>query len=432
MAGKPPPDDLVLDKWLDVNNPADIYVIGFQEVVPLSAANVLGAEDSGPIAKWESLIRQTLGGMDVNDERAKCETAPPSPFSELSTDQTSLDDLDVDHAQGEREDADHTQFQLIRSSTCNDGELEGRKQELKRVKSSQLYKNFGHLSWSIERSESRRADRGQLAKVAPACPRTRSLGSLLRMDHLQPLEKHRAQYVRLASKQMVGIHVSVWITRKLKPHIRRVRVSCVGIGLMGYLGNKGSVSVSLLLHQTSLCFVCTHLSHGEKEGDELRRNTDVMEILRQTRFPTCSKAGPQTDLPKTIMAHECVILFGDLNYRLNLSDGETRALVEKRDWQALLESDQLKKELLEGKVLDGWHEGPIHFAPTYKYEMESDQYTKNGEKPRTPAWCDRILWFGKGLKILSYTQTACRFSDHRPVKAVVLAEVEVLNENKLM
>ncbi|KAL6576414.1 Type I inositol polyphosphate 5-phosphatase 4 [Orobanche hederae] len=54
---------------------------------------------------------------------------------------------------------------------------------------------------------------------------------------------------------------------------------------MGYLGNKGSISISISLHQTSFCFVCSHLTSGEKYGDELQRNSDVMEILRKMRFP---------------------------------------------------------------------------------------------------------------------------------------------------
>lgn len=29
VAGKPPPDDLDLEDWIDVSNPADIYVFGY-------------------------------------------------------------------------------------------------------------------------------------------------------------------------------------------------------------------------------------------------------------------------------------------------------------------------------------------------------------------------------------------------------------------
>jgi hypothetical protein len=36
-----------------------------------------------------------------------------------------------------------------------------------------------------------------------------------------------------------------------------------------------------------------------------------------------------------------VILLGDLNYRISLPEETTRLLVEKRDWDSLLENDQV-------------------------------------------------------------------------------------------
>ena len=39
--------------------------------------------------------------------------------------------------------------------------------------------------------------------------------------------------------------------------------------------------------------------------------------------------------------------------------------------------------------------------------------------------CDRIIWFGKGLRQLQYTRSESKLSDHRPVKAMFTAEVRV-------
>ena len=50
--------------------------------------------------------------------------------------------------------------------------------------------------------------------------------------------KSRPKYVRIVSKQMVGIYVSVWVQRKLRRRINNLKVSPVGVGLMGYMGNK--------------------------------------------------------------------------------------------------------------------------------------------------------------------------------------------------
>lgn len=38
------------------------------------------------------------------------------------------------------------------------------------------------------------------------------------------------------------------------------------------------------IYQTRFCFICTHLTSGEKDSDELKRNADVCEIHRRTRF----------------------------------------------------------------------------------------------------------------------------------------------------
>jgi hypothetical protein len=60
----------------------------------------------------------------------------------------------------------------------------------------------------------------------------------------------------------------------------------------------------MTLHQTTFCFVCTHLTSGEKEGDEARRNLDVTEILKKTRFPRSSSGPEQPVPPDTILEHE--------------------------------------------------------------------------------------------------------------------------------
>ncbi|PIN01688.1 Inositol-polyphosphate 5-phosphatase [Handroanthus impetiginosus] len=183
----------------------------------------------------------------------------------------------------------------------------------------------------------------------------------------------------------------------------------------------------MLLHQTSLCFVCSHLTSGQKEGDELRRNADVMEILRKTRFPRVNTTNDEKS-PETILKHDRIIWLGDLNYRIALPYRSAKALIAMQNWRALLEKDQLRIEQRQGRVFDGWREGKIYFPPTYKYSHNSDRYAGDDmhpkEKRRTPAWCDRILWYGNGLQQLSYDRGESRFSDHRPVCSVFWAEVE--------
>ncbi|CAI8617651.1 unnamed protein product [Vicia faba] len=311
VGGIAPEEDLNIDDLLETNNNfCDIYVLGFQEIVPLKASNVLGSENNEISNKWNSIIRKALN---------------------------------KDHSQSSHED-----FQCI------------------------------------------------------------------------------------ISKQMVGIFISVWTKGDIRPFIQHPSVSCIGCGIMGCLGNKGSVTVRFQLHETSFCFVCSHLASGGKEGDEKCRNSNVAEIFSRTTFPR----GPLHDLPRNILDHDHVILLGDLNYRISLPEETTRLLVEKKDWDSLLENDQLMMELMNGNNLRGWHEGPIKFAPTYKYCPNSDIYYgcychgKKLEKRRAPAWCDRIVWYGKDLKQLEYTRSESKLSDHRPVRAMFTAVVRVSSEVK--
>ncbi len=50
------------------------------------------------------------------------------------------------------------------------------------------------------------------------------------------------------------------------------------------------------------------------------------------------------------------------------------------------------------------------------------------EKHRIPAWCDRVLWKGKGLRNVAYNTSNLRFSDHRPVYASFVTTVNIINE----
>ncbi|CDP06654.1 unnamed protein product [Coffea canephora] len=372
VGGKSPHEGLTLGDWLRTSTPADIYVLGFQEIVPLNAGNVLGAEDSGPSVKWLSLIRQALNG----NHHSATDDSPP-------------EDSTLPASQSPR---DRRQFAVkpgVNSSDMLSPEIGIDQQE------------------GLER-------------------------------YLRPSSPNGIKYCLAASKQMVGIFLCVWVRSDLRKHISSLKVSCVGRGIMGYLGNKGSISMSMILHRTSFCFVCTHLASGEREGDEIKRNSDVIEILRKTRFShPCGIPIPGKPVPPDgILNHEKIIWLGDLNYRLapNPNGGDAIELLKKNDWQALLEKDQLRIEQRAGRVFIGWEEGKIYFAPTYKYLKDSDTYVlqtaTSKEKRRTPAWCDRILWKGEGLKQLWYARGESKFSDHRPVNSLFSVQVNVSQTDK--
>ncbi|EAZ07049.1 hypothetical protein OsI_29296 [Oryza sativa Indica Group] len=244
----------------------------------------------------------------------------------------------------------------------------------------------------------------------------------------------------VVSEQMVGIFVSVWARSGLRRHVRHAAASCVGAGVLGRLGNKGAVSVRFLLHGTSFCFVCCHLASGGKDGDAQLRNADAADILSRTTFrrrttAAASPAPEELPLPRKILDHDRVVLLGDLNYRIAMDDAEARLLVRAGKWSMLLENDELLLELAEGGSFDGWREGLVTFSPTYKYHLNSDMFYWSidaagggGDKQqqRAPAWCDRILWRGKGMRQASYERCGgYRISDHRPVRALFDAVCEL-------
>lgn len=127
----------------------------------------------------------------------------------------------------------------------------------------------------------------------------------MRSDRPPPNGRRGNYYKLMASKKMVGIFISVWMKRELlrKYCISNVKVSSVPCGIMGYLGNKGSVSVSMSIEGTSFCFIAAHLASGEKQGDEGRRNHQVSEIFRRTTFPRLSEDDDNPH-PFTILGHE--------------------------------------------------------------------------------------------------------------------------------
>ena len=81
---------------------------------------------------------------------------------------------------------------------------------------------------------------------------------------------------------MMGILLLVWVREGLLPHVGPARVSAVGTGLLGLMGNKGAVACSLRIHSTSLCLVCAHLASGSSATDA--RNLEYHQLTQRIAF----------------------------------------------------------------------------------------------------------------------------------------------------
>lgn len=180
----------------------------------MNAGNVLGAEDKGPADKWLSLIRDALNKNDPvlphyynnatpNEHQAHLDQQgslmPRLSFSDLLSLEDELSTADFERL-----------LNLNRASTSS-------------------------------------------GESSPSSP----LGQ--GRQESSPTQQHR--HCLAASKQMVGIFLCVWIRADLCRHISNMKVSCVGRGIMGYLGNKVSyLQIAMPYHKVHAS--CRALVHG--------------------------------------------------------------------------------------------------------------------------------------------------------------------------
>jgi hypothetical protein len=346
-----------------VSEPDAVDECRFQEVVPLNAGNVFGAEDGRPALAWESVIRGALRRAQPSRPRYRCYSHPPSPSrfdppvdaaaaaDELlpgGTDTETDTDEDVPFSFPVRaeEYVAATPRKLSRlnhfsvvvdekengSSELNGDELDDGpdqppppQQQQLGLQQRALLRSLSRadrvgLVWpeqpldllppramnaasSFKASKSFKSFRGSFRSRVADAAAADDLPMIpdLDLDLDGALrKKSRSPFVRIVSKQMVGIFLTVWVRRGLRKCVQNLKVSTVGVGAMGYIGNKGAVSVSMSVYQTMFCFVCSHLAAGEKPGDVHKRNADVHEIHRRTRFA----APGDLQLPRDIHDHE--------------------------------------------------------------------------------------------------------------------------------
>ncbi|CAF3352060.1 unnamed protein product [Rotaria socialis] len=230
------------------------------------------------------------------------------------------------------------------------------------------------------------------------------------------------EYILLGMDQLVGVCLAIFIRRDLAPYVKNVGIDTVKTGMGGTLGNKGCVAIRLVLHNTSICFICAHFTAGQNEYSE--RNKDYKLMMEKLSFQPPSRA----------IWHDHIFFLGDFNYRLTIPRAQVEYFVRNGSYKELLEYDQLKKELQEKRVFRDFEEGEIRFPPTYKYDIGSDEYDTS-EKARTPSYTDRVLWRTTcpniQIKQLYYGRAEVKTSDHRPVSSIFDADVEICDEKRL-
>lgn len=192
-----------------------------------------------------------------------------------------------------------------------------------------------------------------------------------------------------------------------------------------------------MLNNSSLCFLNCHLAAGQGQASD--RHKDVAKIMdasvlgrepnSDVRIDHYVNGGDGT----MIMDHDIVVLNGDLNYRIDTMSRDTVVIaVKQNNLHKLLERDQLLVTRRRNNAfrLRAFEELPITFAPTYKYDVGTDNYDTS-EKKRSPAWCDRLLYRSRGkIQQLDYQRHEVRVSDHRPVTGRFVFKIKTISSRE--
>ena len=213
----------------------DSYVyflfLRFQEIVPLSAGNVLVVEDNEPAAKWLALISQALNKPKQDSvysnaafstsKTTTCSSSSSGCCTEESRTPSSLSFFQRPNLKvlSRNYRVDSSLLKTCNCSVVNDTTSvgwEGRR--------SKRYSDPIADSTNAEAENFRVHENFLFDDVVPAATTMMMPGQM--------------SYRLIASKQMVGLFLSVWARKELIPHISHLRLDSVGRGIMGRLGNK--------------------------------------------------------------------------------------------------------------------------------------------------------------------------------------------------
>ena len=218
--------------------------------MPLNANNVLCVENGGPAVKWEAKIRETLNdiiGQQIEADPFQSRSAPASPtrndLSPISVTVSEVEKLLERCVSGKNLE---TAFLATEGNLLNyeknlpitvedwaeDGGTNGHSTT-----------ENGGVPWPFEKqvSEVTAEDLHKAAVAEEFLSETANLTApLLSSSEMacHPPPSISNQYSKVASKQMVGLFITVWVRSNLWRHVHNVKVSAVGCGLMHYLGNK--------------------------------------------------------------------------------------------------------------------------------------------------------------------------------------------------
>ncbi|WFD30018.1 hypothetical protein MSPP1_001031 [Malassezia sp. CBS 17886] len=174
-------------------------------------------------------------------------------------------------------------------------------------------------------------------------------------------------YRLVAKERMMGCYTAVYMWRGCLDCVRGVSSDVVKSGLLaGRMGNKGGIGISIHVGELRLLFVNAHLAAHANRLDA--RVENAWKIATGLHVDTFLPPGdPRNALSDVCARFDYCFWCGDLNY---ISRRHAEWLIQNCSYDDALSFDQLGKVLKEGTAFQGFHEAPITFPPTYKYDIE--------------------------------------------------------------
>ncbi|CAA7265565.1 unnamed protein product [Cyclocybe aegerita] len=189
------------------------------------------------------------------------------------------------------------------------------------------------------------------------------------MRHKSTKESRKGPYQLLIKERLMGIYLAIYVHRDVKPFVRGMSKSAVTAGLIGgRLGNKGGVGISLNIEGTTYLFLNAHLAaHGGRMNHRLANLSKIKAELDVDHY--LQEDDPRMAAEDLTDQFDFTFLFGDLNFRLDISRLHADWLISRREYRQAFEFDQLNAIMKTGSFFDGFNEAPIDFPPTFKYDV---------------------------------------------------------------
>ncbi|KAF8072118.1 inositol polyphosphate phosphatase [Lyophyllum atratum] len=211
---------------------------------------------------------------------------------------------------------------------------------------------------------------GSGSGLRTASPTVADVGSPKPLTPRPPVkEVRKGPYQLLIKERMMGIYLSVYIHREMRPLVRGTSRSAVTAGLIGgRVGNKGGVGITINLNGTTFLFLNAHLA--AHEGKVKHRLSNLAKIKAELSVDDfLANDDPRVMAEDLTDKFDYTFLCGDLNFRLDISRLHADWLMSRKEYAQALAFDQLTKLMKSGEAFVGFNEALINFPPTFKYDV---------------------------------------------------------------